>query len=64
MIKALETVTFTCPECLEEFEFDAVQEHQFVPCPLCGIDCITVREGQNIQLQCFEACIQEAKPRK
>jgi hypothetical protein len=48
------TITFTCPGCKETFEFDMVEEYQLVPCPLCGIDYITIRKNQTLLLKCFE----------
>jgi hypothetical protein len=54
MQKILPTITFTCPECGETFEFDMVGEYQLVPCPLCGIDCMTVKKGETLLLKCFD----------
>ena len=48
------SITFTCPGCKETFEFDCVGEYQFVPCPICGIDLITIRKGQTLKLEYFE----------
>jgi len=47
-------ITFTCPGCKENFEFDPIEEYQFVPCPICGIDLITIRKGQKLMLKFFE----------
>jgi Zn finger protein HypA/HybF involved in hydrogenase expression len=47
-------LTFTCPGCKEKFEFDRVGEYQLVPCPVCGIDLITIKKERKLQLQPFE----------
>jgi Zn finger protein HypA/HybF involved in hydrogenase expression len=49
-----ETIVFSCPGCMKNFEFDLVGEHQLVSCPLCGIEFITIRKGQTILLESFE----------
>ncbi len=48
------SVTFLCLECQEFFESDQVGEFQLVPCPSCGIDYITIKEKQKLNLQFFE----------
>jgi Zn finger protein HypA/HybF involved in hydrogenase expression len=48
------SVTFRCPRCKQTFEFDAVGEYEFVPCPLCGTDFMTVRKGNALTLRSFE----------
>jgi Zn finger protein HypA/HybF involved in hydrogenase expression len=48
------SIIFLCPECLKDFEFDLVGEHQLVACPLCGIEFITVKKGQTLLLESFE----------
>lgn len=47
------TLIFTCPGCKESFEFDDVGEYEFVPCPVCGANNMTVKTGQTIMLQAF-----------
>jgi predicted RNA-binding Zn-ribbon protein involved in translation (DUF1610 family) len=47
------TLMFNCPECGENFEFDDVGEYELVPCPICGIDFMTVRKGQKLLLEAF-----------
>lgn len=54
MQKIETTITFTCPECRETFEFDMVGEYQLVPCPFCGTNCITVKRGESMLLKCFD----------
>ncbi|MGD0071156.1 MAG: hypothetical protein ABSB71_06340 [Candidatus Bathyarchaeia archaeon] len=54
MEKMNTSITFTCPGCKETFEFDAVGEYQLVPCPICGIDFMTVRKGRTLLLEPFE----------
>ena len=53
-MKKFTTVKFTCPGCGCSFEFDAVGEHEFVPCPICGTDCITVKKGSKLTLETFD----------
>jgi Zn finger protein HypA/HybF involved in hydrogenase expression len=47
------TIIFRCPECHENFEFDMVGEYEFVPCPVCGTDCVTIKKGNKLTLQIF-----------
>lgn len=54
MEKLSTPITFTCPGCKENFEFDPVGEYQFVPCPICGIDFMTIRKGQTLLLESFD----------
>jgi Zn finger protein HypA/HybF involved in hydrogenase expression len=55
MQKLVETpIVFTCPDCKETFEFDNVGEYQLVPCPICGIDYITIKKGPALLLECFD----------
>jgi hypothetical protein len=54
MEKVDNSITFLCPSCCEIFEFDDVGEYQLVSCPICGIEYITVKKDQRIQLQNFE----------
>ena len=54
MEKMNTSITFTCPECKESFEFDPVDEYQLVSCPICGINFMTIRKGQTLLLKFFE----------
>ncbi len=47
------TLKFTCPGCKETFEFDIVGEYEFVPCPVCGANCMTVKKGKTLMLEAF-----------
>jgi Zn finger protein HypA/HybF involved in hydrogenase expression len=51
MQKCETPLTFICPVCKGIFQFDQVEEYQLVPCPICGIDFITVRRNQKIVLE-------------
>jgi Zn finger protein HypA/HybF involved in hydrogenase expression len=53
MKKTNASITFLCPGCKQNFEFDDVDENQFVPCPICGIDFITIKKGQTLLLENF-----------
>jgi Zn finger protein HypA/HybF involved in hydrogenase expression len=52
-MKKSKTVTFTCPGCKETFEFDQVGEYEFVPCPICGTNYMTIKKNQTLMLQAF-----------
>lgn len=54
MLKNNRSVVFTCPKCRETFEFDQVDEYQYVPCPICGIELMTIRKNQALLLEPFE----------
>jgi Zn finger protein HypA/HybF involved in hydrogenase expression len=54
MKKPLHAIVFKCPTCHETFEFDAVGEHEYVACPLCGMDYVTVKKGGKLKLEPFE----------
>jgi Zn finger protein HypA/HybF involved in hydrogenase expression len=47
------TLKFTCPGCKESFEFDSVGEYEFVACPVCGANTMTIKKGQTLMLQTF-----------
>ena len=47
------SILFRCPECHQSFEFDNVGEYEFVPCPICGANCVTVKKGGKLTLQTF-----------
>jgi Zn finger protein HypA/HybF involved in hydrogenase expression len=53
MQKISDSLTFRCPGCKETFEFDPVDEYQLVPCPICGIELMTIRKNQALQLEPF-----------
>jgi lysine biosynthesis protein LysW len=48
------SVRFTCPQCGVNFEFDAVGEHELVPCPVCGSDFITIKKDCKLMLEAME----------
>ena len=54
MEKTSNSLTFRCPACRDTFEFDEVGEYELVPCPVCGVDFMTVRKGQALQLESLE----------
>jgi Zn finger protein HypA/HybF involved in hydrogenase expression len=47
------SLTFTCPGCKETFEFDLIGEYEFVPCPVCGANFMTIKKGQTLLLEAF-----------
>ncbi len=53
-MKKISTVKFTCPECHASFEFDSVGEYEFVACPVCGTDYVTVKKGSKLVLENFD----------
>jgi len=48
------SVQFTCPQCSANFEFDTVGEYELVPCPACGSDFVTVKNGCRLMLEVLE----------
>jgi Zn finger protein HypA/HybF involved in hydrogenase expression len=54
MQKMSDSLTFRCPGCKETFEFDPVDEYQLVTCPICGIELMTIRKNQALQLEPYE----------
>jgi Zn finger protein HypA/HybF involved in hydrogenase expression len=48
------SILFRCPECHESFEFDPVEENEFIACPVCGTNCVTVKKGSKVALQAIE----------
>jgi lysine biosynthesis protein LysW len=48
------SILFTCPQCNANFEFDDVGANEFVPCPICGIELVTVKKGSKLLLEAFE----------
>ncbi len=53
MEKTDSPITFLCPGCKQNFDFDNVDEYQFVPCPICGTDFMTIKKGQTLLLENF-----------
>jgi transcription initiation factor IIE alpha subunit len=47
-------IAFACPRCKQTFEFDMVGENEFVPCPICGTEFMTIRKEQKLLLEAFE----------
>ncbi|MCW4029482.1 MAG: lysine biosynthesis protein [Candidatus Bathyarchaeota archaeon] len=60
MNKPLHAIVFRCPTCHENFEFDAVGEHEYVACPLCGMGYVTVKKGGKMKLETFESQPEES----
>ncbi len=54
MKKSHAPILLHCPECKANFEFDNIGENEFVPCPICGTDFVTVKHGNRLMLQTFE----------
>jgi len=50
----LASILFTCTQCNANFEFDAIGENEFVPCPICGANHVTVKVGSKIMLETLE----------
>jgi Zn-finger nucleic acid-binding protein len=53
-MKKRSTIKLTCPICHVSFEFDSVGAYEFVPCPVCGTDYLTIKEGNKIELHTFD----------
>jgi Zn finger protein HypA/HybF involved in hydrogenase expression len=51
------SILFTCPQCNENFEFDAVGKNEFVPCPVCGTHFVTVKAGNKLKLEALEQAL-------
>jgi Zn finger protein HypA/HybF involved in hydrogenase expression len=51
------SILFTCPQCNANFEFDAVGKNEFVPCPVCGTDNVTVKVGNKLKLEATEQAL-------
>jgi Zn finger protein HypA/HybF involved in hydrogenase expression len=43
-----------CPQCKKNFEFDAVGENEFIPCPVCGTEFVTTKKGSKMLLEALE----------
>ncbi|MCL2476123.1 hypothetical protein [Candidatus Bathycorpusculum sp.] len=48
------SVQFTCPQCSANFEFDTVGEFELVPCPVCGSNFVTIKNGYKMRLEALE----------
>lgn len=48
------SILFHCPQCNANFEFDAVNQHEYVPCPICGTQFVTVKDGNKLKLEALE----------
>jgi Zn finger protein HypA/HybF involved in hydrogenase expression len=51
------SILFHCPQCNENFEFDHIGEGEFVPCPICGANHITVKVGGKLKLEALEQAL-------
>jgi len=54
---SIASILFNCPQCKVNFEFDAVGENEFVPCPICGTHFITVKAGSKLKLEAVEQAL-------
>lgn len=54
MKKKNKSIVFVCPGCHCQFEFDSVGEYEFVPCPVCGTDYVTIKKGNKLILENFD----------
>ncbi|XHH10249.1 MAG: hypothetical protein ACFCUE_06360 [Candidatus Bathyarchaeia archaeon] len=52
-MKKSKSLTFTCPGCKESFKFDPIGEYEFVSCPICKANNMTIKKGQTLLLQAF-----------
>lgn len=51
------SMLFHCPQCKENFEFDAIGKNEFVPCPVCGTKYVTVQVGNKVKLEAIEQAL-------
>ncbi|MGD6806934.1 MAG: lysine biosynthesis protein LysW [Candidatus Bathyarchaeia archaeon] len=51
------SILFHCPQCKANFEFDNVGQDEFVPCPVCGTQFITVKSGNKVKLEAIEQAL-------
>ncbi len=56
------SILFRCPQCRERFEFDLIGEFEFVSCPVCETNCVTVKKGNKLQLQTFSESQNSQEP--
>lgn len=54
MNRMIASIVFVCPGCHETFEFDSVGEYEFVACPVCGTDYVTIKKGSKLVLENFD----------
>lgn len=54
MKKLAGPILLHCPQCKESFEFDAIGENEFVPCPICGTQFVTAKKGGKVTLEALE----------
>jgi len=48
------SILFTFPLCNANFEFDTIGENEFVSCPVCGTECVTIKKSGKIVLRNFD----------
>ena len=60
MEKIYNSIIFLRPSCKDNFEFDSIGEYQLVPCPICGVDFITIRKAQKLILESYEFILKTA----
>jgi Zn finger protein HypA/HybF involved in hydrogenase expression len=53
-MEKMASITFTCPECRETFEFDPVGEYQLVSCPICGIDHQVIKKTSTVTIKSLQ----------
>ena len=51
------SILFYCPQCKENFEFDTVGKNEFVQCPVCGTEYVTVQSGNRLKLESIEQAL-------
>jgi transcription initiation factor IIE alpha subunit len=54
MHKMIASMTFICPQCNKKFDFDAVGENEFVPCPICGTNFFIAKKGNKLYLKNYQ----------
>ena len=54
---SIASILFTCPQCNENFEFDAIGENEFVQCPICGANFVTIQKCSKLKLEAFEQAL-------
>jgi len=52
------SILFICPQRNARFEFDAIGKNEFVPCPVCGTDHVTVKIGNKLKLEAIEQALE------
>ena len=51
------SILFHCTQCNSNFEFDAIGEGEFVPCPVCGTEHVSVKKGGKLMLETLEQAL-------